>query len=40
MLKSFGHDSLIIKHCYLRCSSPPGVDGIKIYDEDEQATKY
>ena len=32
--KSFGHDELTAKHCYFRCSRPPDVDGIKIFDKD------
>ena len=34
----FGHDKLTAKHCYFRCSRPLDVDGIKIFDEDDQAT--
>ena len=26
--ESFGHDELTVKHCYLRCTRPPDVDGI------------
>ena len=37
-LESFGHD-LTPKH-YFRCSSPPDVDGIKIFDKDDQASKH
>ena len=37
--ESFGHDELTAKHCYFRCSRPPDVDGIKIFDEDDQAAK-
>ena len=36
-LESFGHDELTAKHCYFRCSRPPDVDGIKIFDKDDQA---
>ena len=36
-LESFGHDELTAKHCYFRCSSPPNVDGIKIFDKDDHA---
>ena len=36
--ESFGHDELTAKHCYFRCSRPPDVDGIKIFDKDDQAT--
>ena len=39
-LESFGHDKLTVKHCYFRCSRPPDVDGIKIFDKDDQATKH
>ena len=38
-LESFGHDELTAKHCYFRCSRPPDVDGIKIFDEDDQGCK-
>ena len=38
--ESFGHDELTAKHCYFRCSRPPDVDGIKIFDKDDQATKH
>ena len=38
--ESFGHDELTAKRCYFRCSRPPDVDGIKIFDKDDQATKY
>ena len=34
--ESFGHDELTAKHCYFRCSRPPDVDGIKIFDKDNQ----
>ena len=37
--KSFGLDDHTAKHCYFRCSRPPGVDGIKMFDKDDQATK-
>ena len=36
-LESFGHDELTAKHCYFRCSKPPDVDRIKIFDKDDQA---
>ena len=39
-LESFGHDELTAKHCYLRCSRLPDVDGIKIFHKDDQATKH
>ena len=35
-LESFGHDELTAKHCYFRYSRPPDVDGIKIFDIDDQ----
>ena len=38
-LESFDHE-LTAKHCYFRCSSPPDVDGIKIFDKDDQAAKH
>ena len=38
-LVSFSHHELTAKHCYFRCSKPPDVDGIKIFDKD-QATKH
>ena len=38
-LESFGHNELTAKHCYFRCSRPPDVDGIKIFDKDDQAAK-
>ena len=38
--ESFGHDKLTAKHCYFRCSRPPDVDVIKIFDKDDQATKH
>ena len=39
-LESFGHDELTAKHCYFRCSRPPDIDGIKIFDKDDQAVKH
>ena len=39
-LESFGHDELTAKHHYFRCSRPPDVDGIKIFDKDDQAAKH
>ena len=39
-LESFVHDELTAKHCYFRCSRPPEVDGIKIFDKDDQAAKH
>ena len=38
-LESFGHDELTVKHCYFRWSRLPDVDGIKIFDKDDQAAK-
>ena len=35
--ESFGHDELTAKYYYFRCSRPPDVDGIKIFDKDDQA---
>ena len=32
-LESFGHDDLTAKHC-------PDVNGIKIFDKDDQAAKH
>ena len=37
--ESFGHDKLTAKHCYFRCSRPPDVDGIKIFDKDDQVLR-
>ena len=39
-LESFGHDELTAKHCHFRCSRPPDVDVIKIFDKDDQAAKH
>ena len=39
-LERFGHDELTAKHCYFRCSIPPDVDGIKIFDEDDHAATH
>ena len=36
----FESDELTAKHRYFRCSRPPDVDGIKISDKDDQATKH
>ena len=38
--ESFGHNDLTAKHYYFRCSRPTDLDGIKIFDKDNQATKY
>ena len=37
--ESFGQDDLTAKHCYVRCSRPPDVDEVKIFDKDDQTTK-
>ena len=39
-LESFGHDELTAEHGYFRCSRPPDVDGIKIFDKDDQPAKH
>ena len=39
-IESFNHDEFITKHCYFRYSRPPDVDGNKIFDKDDQATKH
>ena len=36
--ESLGHDDLTAKHCYFKCSRTSDVDGIKIFDKDDQAT--
>ena len=38
-LESLDHDESTARHCYFRCARPPDVDGIKIFDKDDQATK-
>ena len=38
--KSFGYDDLTPKHWYFKCSRLPDVDGIKIFDKDDQATQH
>ena len=38
--ESFGHDELTAKHCHFRYSRPPDVNGIKIFDKDDQAAKH
>ena len=38
--ESFGHDKLTAKHCYFKYSRPLDVDGIKIFDKDDQAAKH
>ena len=35
--EDFGHDELNAQHCYFMCSRPPDVDGIKVFDKDDQA---
>ena len=40
MFESFGHNELTAKHYYFRCSWPPDVAGIKIFDKDDQAAKH
>ena len=40
MFESFGHDELTAKHCYFRCSRTPDIDGIKIFDKDDQAAQH
>ena len=37
---SHSHDEFTAKHGYFRCSRPPDVDEIKIFDKDNQATKH
>ena len=39
-LESVGHNELTAKHCYFRFSRPPDVDGINIFDKDDQAAKH
>ena len=31
-----GHDDLTAKHCYFEYLSPPGIDGIKIFNKEGQ----
>ena len=38
--ENFDHDELTAKHRYFRCSRTPDVDGIKIFDKDDQAAKH
>ena len=38
--ESFSHNKLTAKHCYFRCSRPADVDGIKLFDKDDQAAKH
>ena len=37
--ESFGHNEFTAKHCHFRYSRPPDVDGIKIFNKDDQATR-
>ena len=37
--ESFGHADLTEKHYYFRSSRPLDVNGIKIFDKDDQTTK-
>ena len=39
-LKSFDYNDFTVKHCDSRCSKSPDVDGIKILEKDNQATKH
>ena len=39
-IKNFGYEDFTAKHCYFRCSKPPDVDDIKIFDKDDQAAKH
>ena len=36
---SFGYDDLNAKHCFFRYSRPPDVDGITIFNKDDQVAK-
>ena len=38
--KSFSHHDLTTKHGYFGCSRLSDVDGIKIFDKDDQAAKH
>ena len=38
--ESFSHDELSAKHCYFRCSRPPDVEWIEIFDKDDQPAKH
>ena len=38
--ESFDHDELTAKLSQFRCSSSPDVDGIKIFDKDDQVAKH
>ena len=37
-VQSIGHDEFTAKYCYFRSSCPPDVDGITMFDKDDQAT--
>ena len=37
--ENFGHGELTAKR-YFRCSRSPDVDGIKIFDKDDEAAKH
>ena len=37
--ENFGHDKFAAKPCYSKCSRPPDVNGIKIFDKDEKAAR-
>ena len=39
-LKYIDYDYLNAKHRYFRSSKPPDVDGIKIFDKDDQVEKH
>ena len=39
-IKNFYHHDLTGKHYYFGCSRSPDVDGIKIFDKDDQAAKH
>ena len=34
--ESFGREELTAKHHYFRCSKPPDVDGMKMFDKDDR----
>ena len=38
--KFFDHNDPIAKHCYFGCSRSPDIDGMKIFDKDDQAAKH
>ena len=39
-IKKFDYHNLTAKYCYFRCSRSPDVDGIKIFDKDDQAAFF